>query len=109
MRNLATIQKILDLQPISGKDLIEYATVQGWHVIVRKGEFRIGDNCVYFEIDSKVPNIEPFKFLEPRGFKVKTLKMAGVVSSGLAMPLSIFSHYGKLFYNEDGSIKGVEI
>lgn len=93
MRNLASIQTIVDLQPIPNKDKIEYATVLGWHVIVKKDEFKIGDKCVYFEIDVKCPETEVFEFLRPRGFKVKTLKMAGVVSQGLALPWQSFSQF----------------
>ena len=101
MRKLASIQTIVDLQPIPNKDLIEYATVQGWHVIVRKGEFSVGDKCVYFEVDSIVPETEAFEFLRPRNFKIKTLKMASVVSQGLALPLSVFPQITKTAVGTD--------
>lgn len=93
MRNLASIQTVVDLQPIPDKDKIEYATVLGWHVITRVGEFKIGDKCVYFEIDVKTPETEVFEFLRPRDFRIRTLKMAGVVSQGLALPLSSFAEF----------------
>ena len=38
MRQLATIQLIKDIQPIDGADAIEVATVNGWKVVVKKGE-----------------------------------------------------------------------
>lgn len=47
MRQLASVQKIINLQPIEGKDKIELATVLGWLVVVQKGEFKIGDLCIY--------------------------------------------------------------
>jgi hypothetical protein len=41
MRQLASIQKIINLQPIEGKDKIELATILGWNVVVQKGEFKV--------------------------------------------------------------------
>ena len=35
-RQLATIRKIKDIQPIDGADAIEVATVDGWKVVVKK-------------------------------------------------------------------------
>jgi RNA ligase (TIGR02306 family) len=54
-RKLASIQRIINLTPIDGADAIETATILGWSVVVKKGEFKIGDLCVYFEIDSLLP------------------------------------------------------
>ena len=35
-RKLASVQKIVNLEPIQGRDRIVLATVEGWHVIVSK-------------------------------------------------------------------------
>lgn len=88
-RALAWVGEINDIQPIPGYDRVEYAGVLGWHCIVSKEDnFKIGDKVVYFEIDSKVPEDNPaFEFLKKRDFKVKTIKMCGVYSQGLIMPL----------------------
>ena len=66
-------------------DRVEYARVGGWWVIVRKDQFKVGDLAIYIEVDAKVPEKEPFMFLEKRHFKVKTLKMCKVISQGLLM------------------------
>ena len=89
MRNLATIQEVIDLQPIEGADQIERATVLGWHVVVKKGEFKVGDRAVYIEIDSIVPDRPEFEFLRDRKFRVRTIKLRGQVSQGILFPLSI--------------------
>lgn len=89
-RSLAHIEQILNLEPISNYDRVELATVLGWKVVVRKGEFEIGSKCCYFEIDSKLPEKEWSEFLRPKHFKVKTQKMCGVISQGLALPISLF-------------------
>lgn len=89
MRKLASIKLIADIQPIAGKDRIVLATVDGWHVIVRKDEYNIGDKCVYVEIDSVLPEKPEFEFLRSKNFRIKTMKMGHVVSQGICFPLSI--------------------
>lgn len=84
-RELAYIVTIDEIRPIEGYDRVEYARVGGWWVIVRKDQFKVGDLAIYIEVDAKVPEKEPFMFLDKRGFKVKTLKMCKVISQGLLM------------------------
>lgn len=61
----------------------------GWSVIVQKSEFNVGDKCVYVEVDSVLPEKPEFEFLRKRDFRIKTMKMAGVLSQGICFPLSI--------------------
>lgn len=89
MRTLASIQVIKDIQPIPGADSIDVATVEGWKVVVKKDEFKVGDKVVYIEIDSIVPDIPEFEFLRPRKFRVRTIKLRGQVSQGLIVPITI--------------------
>ena len=52
-RKLASIQNIVELIPITGKDKIVLATLcNGWKVIVSKDNYKLYDIVVYFEIDS---------------------------------------------------------
>ena len=85
IRELAYIVTIDEIRPIEGYDRVEYARVGGWWVIIKKDQFKVGDMAIYIEVDSKVPEKEPFMFLEKRKFKVKTLKMCKVISQGLLM------------------------
>ncbi len=88
MRKLVTVRKIDEILPIANADLIERAKIGGWNVVVKKGEFARGDLCVYGEIDSVFPaEDERFAFLQ--GKPLKTKKMRGVVSQGIAFPVSI--------------------
>lgn len=73
-RELAYVVKIDDIRPIAGKDRVECAVVGGWTIMVRKDQFKPGDLGIYFEIDSQVPEKEPFMFLEAKHFKIKTQK-----------------------------------
>ena len=95
MRKLASIQTITDIVPIEGKDRIVLATVEGWHVIVTS-DFKIGDNVVFCEIDSVLPEKPEFEFLRPKKFHIKTMKMAGVVSQGICFHLDILPEQYRL-------------
>ncbi len=89
MRKLASIQKIRSLEPIEGADAIEKAQVLGWQLVVKKGEFQIGDLCVYCEIDCIMPDKPEFAFLEPRKMRIRTIKLRGQISQGICFPLSV--------------------
>lgn len=89
MRKLASIQRIKALEPIAEADAIEKATVLGWELVVKKGEFQVGDLCVYCEIDSLMPDKPIFEFLKPRGMRIKTIRLRGQISQGICFPLGI--------------------
>lgn len=108
MRKLASIVEIATCDPIPDTDRLSVATMKGkgWQVVVGRNEFKPGDLCVYFEIDSFLdPNDERYAFLRDRclrkfvsksgnvlreGIKIKTIKLRGVISQGLLMPLDKF-------------------
>ena len=92
-RELAYVVKIDNIIPIDGADRVEQAVVGGWHIMVRKGQFNVGDKAVYFEIDSKVPQREPYMFLADKHFKIKTQKYfkGTVISQGLLMAFKDFN------------------
>ncbi|XZF13483.1 RNA ligase (ATP) [Chitinophagaceae bacterium MMS25-I14] len=89
MRKLASIQRILKTEPIAGADAIEKATVLGWQLVIKKGEFKPGDLCVYMEIDSLLPERPEFEFLRNKNFRIKTVKLRGQISQGICFPLNI--------------------
>jgi RNA ligase (TIGR02306 family) len=98
MRKMATIRVIDGIAPIEGADAIEIAVVGGWKVVVKKGEFAVGDMAVYLEIDSWVPTeLAPFlsKGKEPREFegikgeRLRTVKLRGQLSQGLLLPVEV--------------------
>ena len=99
MRKLASVRTISAVRPIDGADAIEAVQVDGWQCVAKKGEFSQGDPCVYFEIDSFLPAGNPaFAFMESRGkqkdtheregYRLRTIKLRGTLSQGLALPLS---------------------
>ena len=92
-RKLASVVKIVDIQPIPGADAIEVATVKGWRVVTKKNEYKVGDLAVYYEIDSFLPARPEFEFLRKssfkrlsngtEGFRLKTIKLRNTLSQGL--------------------------
>lgn len=94
MRKLASIQKVVSVSTIPGADRVEKIQVLGWQLVSRKGEFQPGDYCVYLEIDSCLPDTSTFSFLWPDGkrpdnFRLRSKRMRGVLSQGLALPVSV--------------------
>lgn len=98
-RKLVSIREVGRIDPIPNADAIEVLNVDGWQVVSKKGEFKAGDLCVFFEIDSILPDQPQFKFLIDKqgkqfekglGARLRTVKLRGQISQGLALPLSQF-------------------
>jgi RNA ligase (TIGR02306 family) len=97
VRKLATIRTISELNQIPEADKIEVASIEGWKVVVRKGEYKVGDRVIYCEIDSFIPNsVAPFltksdqfpkEYQGVKGEKLRTIKLRGQVSQGLILPI----------------------
>ncbi len=100
MRKLATIQRITSLNPIPDADAIEVAQVLGWKVVVKKGEYNVGDYCVYCEIDSLLPERPEFEFLRKDKFRIRTVKLRGQISQGICFPLTILSKERQWYIQE---------
>ena len=97
MRKLASIQKVINIFPIENADLLEVCQVLGWYVVTKKGDFKLGDLCTYYEVDSFLPIEERYEFLrkncyrkladDTEGFRLRTIKLRGQVSQGLILPI----------------------
>lgn len=116
-RKLVTVRKIDDIQSIEGADLIVKATVDGWNIVVKKDEFSVGDYCVMFEIDSFLPiDDDRYEFLKKssykkmngqEGLRLKTVKLRGVVSQGLVLPVDRFPEIQE-YAEENGGLEVIE-
>jgi len=100
MRKLVTVRKISAIESIDGADKIEKVVVDGWNMVAQKGIHEVGKDILFFEIDSFLPEsdvrFESFMkfgtrtFDGVKGHKVKTIRLKGVYSQGIIMPLSEF-------------------
>jgi RNA ligase (TIGR02306 family) len=95
-RKMATIRKVEEVRDIPEADKICAYRIGGWWVVDSVGKYSIDDLVVYCEINSWIPNeIAPFlsKGKEPReyegikGERLRTVKLRGVVSQGLLLPI----------------------
>ena len=116
-RKMAVIKRIDAIDPIPDADAIEVATVGGWKVVIKKGDFQDGQLAVYCEIDSWIPTeIAPYlsKGVVPReyegvkGERLRTVKLRGQVSQGLLLPMQGFDAYfegaGDMLFSEGSDV-----
>ncbi|KAF3906732.1 hypothetical protein AA313_de0201854 [Arthrobotrys entomopaga] len=104
-RKLVTVRRVGSVKPIPGADRIELATVDGWAVVVKVGEFAPNDRAIFFEIDSYLPAADSrWEFLEPgftvwnqwKGYRIKTAKLRGQISQGVLRTLNDFPEVGEV-------------
>lgn len=89
-RELAYIVKVLETKELHDYTNVHYIRVLEWWCVAPK-DIKLGDLVVYFEIDSLLPqNDNRFSFLASKKFRIKPIKICGVVSQGLVLPLSEF-------------------
>ena len=99
MRKLASIRVINEINEHQNADSLELSVIDGWTVVVRKGEYKAGDVVVFLEIDSWAPTAlapfltkhgkEPKEFNGVKGERLRTARLRGAVSQGLVLPLSV--------------------
>ena len=108
MRAMATVRRIAEIKPIEGADLIQAYRVDGWWVVDKKDQYRVGEPAVYLEVDSWVPHeLAPFlsKGKEPRVFegvpgeRLRTVKLKGQLSQGLLLRPSDLVEVIPVYYN----------
>ncbi|MDF2880148.1 MAG: 2-5 ligase [Clostridiaceae bacterium] len=109
MRKLASIQKITKLVPHFNADTLDIATILGWKCVVKKGQFKEGDLCIYFEIDSILPKIPEFEYMAINNYRLKTLRLRGQLSQGLCWTTDILPTSTEIFEGKDVTeLLGVE-
>lgn len=102
-RKMATIRRIDAINPIPDADAIEVATVGGWKVVVKRGEFTVGSLAVYCEIDSFIPTTIASFLTKPghtpkvyegvEGERLRTVKLRKTLSQGLLLPVSVLDTF----------------
>lgn len=84
---LASAQKIIALTPIEGADFVEVCQILGWEVVVRKGDYKVGQLVGYVSIDTILPDLPEYEFMRERKFRVRSIKIRKICSQGLIVPL----------------------
>lgn len=98
----AVIVRINDIKPHLNADMLELINpLGGYQVVVKKGEFKVGDLALYVYPDSVVPQTEPFKFIwenylceggivPEKRRRITVRKFRKEYSEGLLMPIKDF-------------------
>lgn len=118
LRKLARIERIDEIKPHNNADSLELAKIGGWQVVIKRGQFKSGYLCVYCEIDCLMPEKPEFEFLRSKHFRIKTMKLRGEISQGIAFPLEIlpkeqfddikkYNRYEKIIGNDVTELLGI--
>ena len=95
---LASIATIADVRVPTNADRLEIATVLGWQTVIKKGDFRPGERCVFVVIDTILPPAPWSAFLaHPSAsdlpISLKTAKFRGEYSQGLVLPMTVLPEH----------------
>lgn len=83
------VTRVREVLPHDNADRLEIAKVYDWDVVVRKGEYKPGDQVFYVPVDSILPQpLEDFLFTPDAKIKlnkhrVRSIKIRGQVSQGM--------------------------
>lgn len=88
MENLATILVIDNIVPHGNADSLEIALIKNWSVIVKKGDFSIGEKICFIIPDSVLPMVEWAAFYNAKSNRVRSIRLRGVWSEGICEKLS---------------------
>jgi RNA ligase (TIGR02306 family) len=91
---VATIEEIAEVLPHPNADALELAKIKGWQVCIKKGEFKKGDLCIYICVDSVLEDKPVYEFLRNKNFRIRTVKLRGQISQGIAFPMNLFKTLG---------------
>jgi len=85
------VAKINEVKAIEGADNIEQAIIGGWNCIIQKGQYAEGGLVVVATVDAVIPQdlsdaINVTNYLR-KGQRVRTVKLRGVYSECLIIPL----------------------
>ncbi len=89
MAQLATVQRIAALSAIPGADNIECAQVLEYNTVVQRNVFKVGDLCIWHAPDTVLPTRAEYAFAAQQQYRLRCRRIRGVVSQGLALPVSV--------------------
>ena len=96
----ASFEKIENVRPHPDADKLDLAEIGGYTVVIGKGQFKDGDNVFYIREDAQLmkdferwPWQENAAKLASSSGRIKVVKLRGIYSAGLALPIeAIYAH-----------------
>ena len=87
MSKLASIETIIETVSHPNADSLDLVKVLGWTCVSNKDNgFKVGDRVVYIRTDTKVEDRPEYEFLRNKNFRVKPIRLRGIMSEGLLVP-----------------------
>ena len=93
LNSVCYVGRIGEIRPIEGADNIELAIVNGWHAITKKGQHNVDEQVIIATTDAVIPlsisdELGVTGYLR-KGQRVRTVKLRGVYSECLIMPMDL--------------------
>jgi RNA ligase (TIGR02306 family) len=85
---LASIQSIVAVEPHPNADLLDIAQVKGYKAIVKRGQWKAGDLCVFIEPDSVLPDAPWAAFYKVKSNRVRAIRLRNAWSFGVVESLA---------------------
>lgn len=109
---LASIETVRNVRRHPNADRLDLTEILGWQTITKRGEFQPGDRCVFVVIDTILPPAPWSAFLadkkaSDKPIRLRTVKLRGEFSQGLALPLSVLPEHVQGW--QDGADVGGEL
>jgi RNA ligase (TIGR02306 family) len=93
LNSVCYVGRIGEIRPIEGADNIELAIVNGWQAITKKGQHNVDEQVIIATTDAVIPlsisdDLGVTGYLR-KGQRVRTVKLRGVYSECLIMPMDL--------------------
>jgi RNA ligase (TIGR02306 family) len=105
LNSVCYVGVIGEIRPIEGADNIELSIVNDWHAITKKGQYTVGDQVIVATTDAVIPlsisdEMGVTGYLR-KGQRVRTVKLRGVYSECLILPMDLLVFVDKIQDGED--------
>jgi len=105
LNSVCYVGRIGEIRPIEGADNIELSIVNDWHAITKKGQYTVGDQVIVATTDAVIPlsisdEMGVTGYLR-KGQRVRTVKLRGVYSECLILPMDLLVFVDKIQDGED--------
>lgn len=94
--SLASIQSILSVEHHGNADTLDIVKVLGYHCIVKRDQWKVGDLCVFIEPDSVLPEAPWSAFYRAKSSRVKAVRLRGTWSFGVVESPANVGYIGPL-------------
>lgn len=97
LNSVCYVARINEIKEIPGADNIEQGVIGGWNCIIKKGQYKIDDLVVVATTDAVIPQelsdaMNVTNYLR-KGQRVRTVKLRGVYSECLIIPIGVASQW----------------